>query len=227
MTSVLTKSQVKTYGPKIYTENGTTYKLTATVRYDDSCGNGHNTFSITGAQYYKDKRGVWKEYSFGCLHDIIAKHFPELAPYIKWHLTSSDGPLYYISNTTYLAGDKDCLGLRKGERRHFVNGKTGKPSWELVAQHRTTGETIPLYELDRRVDSYTIPTCEYELIWQPWDKIGEGKERELDKARATAVWPDATDEDLTAPGLQERLEARLPKLMEEFKQDIERLGFIY
>jgi len=227
MTSVRTKHQTKTYGPKIYTENETTYKLTATIRYDDSYGNGHNTFSITGAQYYKDNRGIWREDSVGCLHEIIAKQLPELAPFIKWHLTSSDGPMHYIGNTVYLAGDRDCCGLRKGERRQIVNGRTRKPSWELVAKHRATGETIPLYVLDRRTDSDTIPTCEYDLIWQSWDKISEGKERELDKARSAAVWPNATDEELTAPGLKERLEARLPKLMEEFRQDMEKLGFIY
>lgn len=226
-TSILTKKQTKIYGPKIYTENETTYKLTATVRYDDSCGNGHNTFSITGAQYYKDNRGIWREDSFGCLHDIIAKHFPELAPFIKWHLTSSDGPLHDIINTIYLAEDKDCWGLRKGERRQIVNGRTRKPSWELVAIHRATGETIPLYKLDKNMDSDTIPACEYDLIWQSWDMIGEGKERELDKARNAAIWPDATDEELTSPGLQERLEARLPGLMQEFKKAIEELGFTY
>ena len=102
-TSVLTKKQVKTYGPKMYTEGGRTYRLTAKVYYDDSCGNGHNTFSTTGAQYRRRNDGGWEQDSFGCLHDAISKHFPELAPYIKWHLTSSDGPMHYIGNTIYLA----------------------------------------------------------------------------------------------------------------------------
>lgn len=227
MTSILTKSQVKTYGPKFYTENGTTYKLTATVRYDDSCGNGHNSFAITGAQYYKEGRGFWREDAFGCLHDIIAKQFPELAPFIKWHLTSSDGPWGYIANTVYFAGDRDHWGLQKDERRQIKNGKTGKPAWELVARHKTIGEILPIYKLDKNIDADTMPACEYELIWKSWDRVGEGKERELDKARNAAVWPDATDEDLIAPGLKERLEARLPQLMQEFKTAVESLGFVY
>jgi len=53
------------------------------------------------------------------------------------------------------------------------------------------------------------------------------KIRNLDHARASACWPDATDEDLTAPGLQERLEARLPALMAEFRAAIESLGFTW
>lgn len=225
--SVLTKKQVKTYGPKIYTEGGYTYKLTAKVRYDDACGNGHNSFSITGAQYRKAKNHRWVEDSFGCLHDTISKHFPELAPYIKWHLTSSDGPMHYIANTIYFAGDRDHWGLRKGERRQIVNGRTKKPAWEMVARHKTTGEIVPLYKVEKQIDADVIPECEYELIWHAWETVGEGKERELDKARNAAVWPDATDEDLIAPGLKERLEARLPQLMQEFKAAVESLGLIY
>lgn len=225
--SILTKKQVKTFGPKVYTENEQTYKLTAKVRYDDSCGNGHNSFSITGEQYRKRKDERWEEDSFGCLHETIAQHYPELAPYIKWHLTSSDGPLHYIANTVFFAGDKDCWGLRKDERRQIINGRTKLPVWEMVAKHKTTGDCIPLYEIEHNRDAENIPTCEYELIWQSWDKVSEGKERELDKARNAAVWPDATDEELIAPGLKERLEARLPKLMEEFKAAVESLGFIY
>ena len=40
-------------------------------------------------------------------------------------------------------------------------------------------------------------------------------------------WPDATDEDLTAPGLKERLEARLPALLEAFQAGVESLGFTF
>lgn len=226
-TSILTKNQKKVFGPKIYTENGTTYKLTATVRYDDECGNGHNSFAITGAQYRKNTKGQWEEDAFGCLHEDISKHFPELAPLIKWHSASSDGPWGYLANTIYFAGDKDCWGLRKDERRQIKNGKTGKPAWEQMARHKTTGEVLPLYKLETYRDSEAIPDCEYELIWHSWDKVGEGKARELDKARNAAIWPDATDEDLTAPGLEERLKARLPQLMQEFKTAVESLGFVY
>jgi hypothetical protein len=55
----------------------------------------------------------------GCIHEDIAKHFPELMPYIKWHLTSTDGPMHYLANTLYHANDKDCWGKRKGEPRQY------------------------------------------------------------------------------------------------------------
>jgi len=225
--STLTTTQTTEYGPKIYTEQGVTYKLVVTIRYDNFCRNGHNTFSITAKQHRKDSSGFWRKDSCGCMQDTIAKHVPELAPYIKWHLTSSDGPWGYIENTIYFAGNRDCHGLQKGERRQIKNGKTGQPSWELVARHKVTGEIIPPYKLEQHTDLDTLPQCDYELVWQSWDKIGEGKERELDKARNAAVWPDATDDDLIAPGLKERLEARLPQLMQEFKTVVESLGFVY
>ena len=44
-------------------------------------------------------------------------------------------------------------------------------------------------------------------------EFSEGKERELDAARRVAIWPEATDEELTAPDLKGRLEARLPALL--------------
>ena len=127
-----------------------------TLRYDDECGNGHNTFSaeIDVYEVHNGKRGEWRE--GGANHELIARVFPEYAKYLRWHLVTTRGPLHYIANTTYHA--EECA---------------------------------------------------------------------LDAARCTAVWPEAKDEDLTAPGLKERLEARLPQLLEDFQHDMEGLGFIY
>lgn len=156
--SKLTKQQYKTFGPRPAKGYGKGSAIWALVRYDDECGNGHNTFSITG-HVTEPRRKDWV--ACGCIHEEIAEAFPELAPYIKWHLCSSDGPMHYIANTVYLASER----------------------------------------------------------------VGEGKERDLDAARSSAIWPDATDDDLILPGLQERLAARLPALLEEFRRDVESLGF--
>ncbi len=133
--------------------------------------NEEPTILLGETKYYQARYKTvrWREDSGGCIHGEIAKHFPELAPFIKWHLCSSDGPLHYVANTVYLAGDRDCWGLRRGE----------------------------------------------------------GKDRELSAARRAAIWPDATDEDLTAPGLEQRLEARLPALLAEFRKAVESLGFVF
>lgn len=77
--------------------------LVAIVQWDDECGNGHNTFSITGAIYRgSGARALAREpIACGCIHEEIARAVPELAPLIQYHLVSSDGPLHYIANTMY------------------------------------------------------------------------------------------------------------------------------
>jgi hypothetical protein len=151
-TSTLTKSQVKTW-TKEYTEGGQKYIMDVTARFDDDCNNGHNSFAIT-ADVYKNSRTERNWESGGCLHEEVAKHFPELAKYIKWHLCSTDEPMHYIANTVY----------------HAECGK-------------------------------------------------------LDYARSSAVWPEATDEELNTDGLADRLNARKPQLMADFKAAMEELGF--
>jgi hypothetical protein len=162
-----TDKQVKVYGPRFYTEDGARMRITAKVRYDDSCRNGHNSFAITCDIATQKRNGRWYDEGGGAAHELIAAHFPELAPFMKWHLTSSDGPLHYIENTAYWAG-----------KRGHCNGQPGDPP-------------------------------------------------NLAHARKCAVWPDATDEDLTAPGLEDRLRARLPRLLEDFKRDVQSLGLVY
>ena len=65
-----------------------------------------------------------------------------------------------------------------------------------------------------------------EFVEEPIE-WSEGKKRELDVARRAAVWPEATDEELTAPGLKERLEARQAGLVAEFRAAVESLGFVF
>lgn len=220
--STLTKNQFITFGPVEYQKNEETYRVTAIVRYDDRCGNGHNTFSITGSIDRKGKYDLWVEDSSGCIHEEISMHFPELAPLIKWHLTSSDGPLHYTANALYLASTKDCWGLEKGEKRQIKNGKTGLPAWHLVAIDEN-GNEVELYALNKSLDAAEAPACPYRLEYRAWCRIGEGKESDLDGARRAAVWPEATLQDFT----QEKLDARLPDLMREFRAAVESLGFKY
>lgn len=58
---------------------------------------------------------------------------------------------------------------------------------------------------------------------------GEGKERELDKARSVALWEDATDAELSVEKgeLEVRLMERLPAIMTDFRKVVEGLGFDY
>lgn len=98
--SILTTKQVKTFGWRTFSDKGVRYKILATVRYDDSCGNGHNSFAIT-ADIKRLNRTRWVDDSCGCCHKEVARVFPALAPLLKWHLCSSDGPMHYLANTLY------------------------------------------------------------------------------------------------------------------------------
>lgn len=215
MESTLTKNQTLTFGPKHYTEGGRKYTITTMVRHDDHCGNGHNTFSITG-RINELKGGRTYEHSCGCIHDEIRKH-PELAGLIKWHGCSTDGPMHYVENTIYHAGDRDYNGLKAGEFRQYSPGPgSGIPQWEL---------NVP--------DSLTVYAHEkpapVTLEWKPCGRMGEGKARQLDAARNAAIWPEATDAELCQEPeqLKAALLARLPELMARFKVAVESLGLVY
>lgn len=209
--SVYTRRQVKTYTAPPWERNGHTYTLTAEARHDDRCNNGHNTFAITGELRDSRARCDGGAIACGCLHDDIAAHFPKLAPLLRWHLCSTDGPLYYIANTVFFAGDRDCRGYRAGEQQR---NKSGQLLWVkptgAVLPHTLAGDGPP-----------TVGAITYVPL------LGEGKGRELDAARMSAIWPEATDAELTEPGLEDRLIARLPALMLEFKAAVESLGLVY
>lgn len=207
------KSQFKTF-TAAYRDFQT---ITATVRWDDECGNGHNSFSITGET----------PDSGGCIHGEIAAHFPQLAHLIRWHLFDAFGPMHYVANTVWHAGDQDHNGLRKGEKKQLrAGGKT--PVWERVCRN-DKGEVVNISGSGSNwFYSETQPPDENLVVrWEPVWTVGEGKERNLKAARNVAVWPDATDAELTEPGLEDRLLARLPKLMAEFRADVKKLGFTW
>ena len=56
-----------------------------------------------------------------------------------------------------------------------------------------------------------------------------GKQRELEAARNSAVWPEATDEQLSLPKeeLETLLTARLPGLIATFRAEMEDIGFLW
>jgi hypothetical protein len=198
---------------------GTNGQITVQIRFDDQCQNGHQSFIITADVRTAESRRHRDIAAGGCLHEDIAQVFPELAPLIKWHIMSTDGPLHYIANTVYLAGNRDHNGLLKGEVRQLRNGKTGLLCWKLEATSK-----LPQY-----VDSNEQPTETATLHYVPWTRTGEGKARDLDAARISAVWPDATDEELSADPetLKAALAARLPGLIAEFRTEMECIGFLW
>ncbi|WP_210235247.1 hypothetical protein, partial [Mesorhizobium sp. M2D.F.Ca.ET.206.01.1.1] len=55
------------------------------------------------------------------------------------------------------------------------------------------------------------------------------KARDLDAARRAAIWPEASDAELSVEpeALKAALAARLPALIAEFRRDMETAGFLW
>lgn len=251
-------------------EYGVQAVMQVVVRFDDQCGNGHDTFSITGDVWsYNGTRDV---VACGCLHDDIREVFPELAGLIKWHLCSTDGPMHYEANAVYLAGDRDYNGKRAGEAlrwsrvmmfddvpvMHAVDDRLG----EWLEERLASGDIISLQRINHPREPEEPETfgahyapVGYECQWSqaPWRSAGEarrfckalnkcevvftkvvtqrseGKERQLDAARDAAVWPGASDAQLSVgpEALRAALRERLPALLEEMRRDLEGAGLAW
>jgi len=197
------------YGPK--------HVIKAEVRFDDSLSNGQNSFSITAIIYRLGARDID---GGGCCHAEIAAAFPELAHLIPWHMTDTRAPWCYNANVTYFAGNRDHNGLLKGERRPIM-AADGISHWDLEAIDGTPARSLTQHF--KGDEPPPVPS----LQWVQSCRIGEGKERQLDLARNAAVWPEATDAELSRPTaeLNALLQARLPALMVRFRSDMEAAGF--
>lgn len=258
--SILTKNQKQVFTKNIIWE-GKPHVMKVTISYDDECNNGHNTFSITG------KIGNYRDCKIGgCIHNEIEKYFPEFKHLIKWHLVSSDGPLYYIENTIYWAKDREHMNKAIGEPIEFEkalkfktiplifnfknnfydfissvknwnnikiielkhkqekDGYQFKPKYTFEGTGSTEwyqGEFDTLQKANEWLDMFK--TFDFDIIETPI-KWNEAKKPNLKNARSCAKWNNATLEQLQS---ESELKKRLPKLMKEFKKDIEELGFIY
>lgn len=179
--------------------------LTAIIRYDDSCKNGYNTFSIV-CNLKEDGLRV----SGGQLEDEFMEFFPEFVHLYKWHLFSSKGPIHYLPNTLY-----------------HVQEYEPRKAW--VEYEVPTNDPLGLFEAEVRFGYFETANIPKEAYSTPGYIITPDKKtaktRNLEHARLSAYWPEATDEELMSPDLAQRLKDRLPKLIEDFKRDIEDFGF--
>jgi len=190
--SILTKCQAREYR-----FDGPGFILVATVRHDDQCGNGHNSFSITGEKYtpgyqrgepqLQHENGRYMSLSScGCLHDEIASCFPQLADLIRWHLVSTDGPLHYAANAIYWAGHS---GWRDGS-------PNSPPNLDYLKSTILYGVVSGDFDFD-------LEDCLYsDDRGFSWNEASKGK-------------------------LTEWLESRKSELMRKFKVAVESLGFTF
>jgi len=255
--------------------------ISVSLRFDDNCANGHESFAAT-ADIYKGGKGSLDSrwLAGGCLHEEIEAHFPKLAPLLKWHLVSTDGPMYYVANTVYLAGDRDYNKRLKGEPsswsqvvrfgsnpvEHVLKDSFAKFLQDaatvggpgVTELHGFDFEVLPIHH-DNKPHGYQFkPKYTFGGYADKWHECpfdtepealqflealqtqnpsfhkiptawSDGKARELDHARSAAVWPEATDEELSVEPdeLKRVLLARLPGLQAEFRADMERAGFLW
>lgn len=176
------------------------------LRFDDECGNGHNTFAITGNEVVD---GMTE--SSGCIHELITAKAPQFAKYIPYHLMNSDEPMHYIANTLWHSQGRDYNGLLKGETKQLCNGRTGESVWEPAVKNGK-GEYVSVGHCDW-VDAKERPKSDGNIEYIPVNNIGEGEPINIEVARETAIWPNATLEELRDEG---KLKARLPQLQKDF-----------
>ncbi len=104
-----------------------------------SIGDQHPYFSITG-----DLRENGRWVSGGCMHDEVLEYFPALAPYVRWHLTSTDGPMHYLANAQYHAGF--CEGME--DKRNIEHLKSTIVYGAVASDSDVNLETLTADELD-------------------------------------------------------------------------------
>jgi len=255
---------------RYFSESGREYRISVSLRFDDQCKNGHETFSITG-DVYEMRNGAFRDYSGGCIHEEIVQHFPEFAHLIKWHLTSTDGPMHYVGNTVYHAGNRDHNGRAAGEASSFSHaikfdnvpalhfpkdgffkflreniGRAAEFTLQEIQHKKEPGgnDFSPKYSISGFCSEWyqcpfdskeeaaafiaSLKKCKVEFLDIPVS-FSKGKPRQLDFARSSAVWPDATEAELSVSKaeLTAALNARLPALLANFKADMLACGFVW
>ena len=118
-----------------------TERLKVTIRLNDECKNGHEDFAITAELFDITPKGErWS--AVGCLHDEIARFFPEFAPFIALHLCNHEGvPMHGIANGFHWFSGLFADGL--GQPYHPGAGsgaKTAEQCRAIVRDHLHTDE---------------------------------------------------------------------------------------
>lgn len=132
------------------------------LSYDDSCGNGHNTFNITIETKTKETARGEVMWSGGCDHESVAENFPEYAHLIPYHGCSSFGPTHYLSDAMYTVGNRDYNDQLKGDVSRYdteiqfadfpIRQPTTKYLLKFLEDHKTLKdfEHVSVVEVKRK-----------------------------------------------------------------------------
>lgn len=151
--------------------------------------------------------------------DNPIKHAPgnnwtrgKLLKFIQEHAPLAGGPRY----------DFEVIGIDHKDRKTFGTKYTfgGFAAEWHECPFESEAEALDFL--------YALNNCQPKFVKlaTAW---GEGKERDLNAARSTAIWPEASDEILSSEPavLKAALEARHADLMARFRADMEAAGFLW
>jgi hypothetical protein len=102
---------------KSYKENGANYQIVVKPALHYIKGNTAPYFSITATIYKASKTGerdrrYTEGISYGCNHDAILEHFPEMADIVALHLSDMNGaPMYSVENGFYFYQENVVKGF--------------------------------------------------------------------------------------------------------------------
>jgi len=135
----------------------------------------------------------------------------------------------YLQTADAKQGDKYAFTIL--EVPHKENGKPG--AYQYGPHYTVGGYGVEWHECPFRTrdeaEQWTkaLENEPFQFVSAPtaW---GEGKARNFDGARGVAIWPDATDEELSAPAdeLRAKLEARLPAIKAAFRAELDACGLL-
>jgi hypothetical protein len=127
---------------KEYREGGRTYRIKVQYGIDYDFGRRNSQapyFSITCSLDEKLGNGRWRGFGGGANHVEIARKFPTLASYIKWHLVSTEAPMHYIANAKYWW--EMVMGRRQPDKHQRVDPRDAFNSTIILGG--IPGESMP------------------------------------------------------------------------------------
>jgi hypothetical protein len=82
----------------------------------------------------------WWLHTSGCCHSEISSAFPELRPFVRWHLVSQDGPMHYTPNAIFWA--EHMAGVSRWSHRPY-DPDPETAFCNTVAFGAVVGDTMP------------------------------------------------------------------------------------
>lgn len=167
------------------------------IRLNDECKNGHQDFSITGSAWAAGKpRTDRYMISCGCIHDIIAEHFPEFIPFIRLHLSDYDGvPMYAVENGHY--------HMREG----FNTTKPGSPDFpkEYCDYYRINPAQFEALSTARNTVQFAV-TLEKTGVLTQWKEEAQKAILELERLTCKQFLNDSVKSQYHAPTVEQLAE---------------------